>query len=188
MTGTMRAGAAAGLLLLLWTAASGLDETPPAPAPSQPAATDRYPSSPVPLTTLPKTSAQPVPFNAGPARPSPLKPAATPAAPAAVTPAPAVLGYPQNPAAAPAPALGSELRGRIKEDERHFGDKSAEAKRAFERRQAEEYKEFAATLANKGFWERRRLTKEFKAAQAKRRKEFNDEQEAKRRTYEWRYP
>lgn len=204
---SVRLGAVAGLLLLLRTAASGADETPPAPAPAAPApaATDRYPSSPVPLTTLPKTPARSAPFEAGPARPSLLKPGAAPAAPApaapvkpeaekaapapaAVAPAPAVLGYPQKPDVVTPPPLGSDLRGKIKEDERHYAEKSAAEKREFEERQAAEYAEFTATLAGKSFWERRRLTKAFKAAQAERRREFNAEQETKRRTYEWRYP
>lgn len=207
MTARARAGVATASLLLLWTAASGLDEAPPAPAPAKPApaTTDRYPSSPVPLTTLPKTPARSAPFGAGPTRPSLLKPEAVPAAPApaepvkpeaekaaqapaAVAPTPTVLGYPQNPAVVTPPPLGSDLRGRIKEDEQHYAEKSAAVKREFDQRQAAEYAEFTATLAGKSFWERRRMTKAFKAAQAERRREFNAEQETKRRTYEWRYP
>ena len=204
---SVRLGAVTGLLLLLRTAASGADQTPPAPAPAAPApaAPARLPSSPVPLKTLPKTPARSAPFNAGPARPSLLKPGTAPEAPApaapaepetekaaeapaAATPAPAVLGYPQNPAVVTPPPLGSDLRGRIKADEQHYAEKSAAARREFEQRQAAEYAEFSATLADKGFWERRRLTKAFKAAQAERLRAFNAEQEKNRRTYEWRYP
>lgn len=93
------------------------------------------------------------------------------------------------PMARPEPAaLGSELRSRIREQEQHFREKGAEAAREFNLRQAEERKEFAAATAEKGFWERRRLTREFHATQAKQRLAFNKEQEKRRRANEWRFP
>lgn len=95
---------------------------------------------------------------------------------------------PMMPVPAPSAPLGSELRSKIKEDEQHFHEQSAAAKREFDLRQAEERKEFEATSADKGFWERRRLMRQFRADQTKRRQEFNEAQEKKRRTYEWRYP
>jgi hypothetical protein len=84
--------------------------------------------------------------------------------------------------------LGSDLRSKIKEDGEHFREQGAAAKREFDLRQAEEKKTFEATLADAGFWEKRRLRREFRAAQAKRLREFSAEQAKKRRTYEWRYP
>ena len=89
---------------------------------------------------------------------------------------------------APQPPNGSELRGKIKEDERHYREQAVESRHQFDLRLGEERTDFEATLADRGFWEKRRLLKEQRADQAKRRKAFNDEQERKRRTYEWRYP
>jgi hypothetical protein len=84
--------------------------------------------------------------------------------------------------------LGSDLRGKIKEDGEHFREQDAASQREFELSQAEERKAFETKLEDKGFWERRRLKRQFRAAQALRRKEFNAEQAKKRRMYEWRYP
>ena len=86
------------------------------------------------------------------------------------------------------PALGSDLHGKIKDDEQHFTEKSAAAKREFHLRQLEEKKAFEATPRSVGYWELRRLRRQFLTAQAVSRREFDAEQEKKRRTYQWRFP
>lgn len=130
--------------------------------------------------------------------PAPPEPApAPPPAPALVVPAPVqpptlttstVLAPIIKPIDPPPPPLGSELRGKIREDEKHFNEKSSDARRHFELRQADELKDFEATLAAKGFWERRRVSRAFGAEQAAQRREFLKEQAEKRKLYEWRFP
>ncbi|MDD5301790.1 MAG: hypothetical protein PHS14_01670 [Elusimicrobia bacterium] len=178
-----RAGLATGCLMLLWTAvAAQQTQTPQTPAaPGQPAP---IPAPPPALPIVPAAPALPV----APVLPVvPVQPLPVPPAAVSTTTVPGLAPI-LKPIAPPPPPLGSELRGKLKEDERHFGEKSAAAKREFDLREAEEKKGFEATLADKGFWERRSLTRAFRADQAKRHREFNDEQETKRRTYEWRYP
>ena len=63
-----------------------------------------------------------------------------------------------------------------------------ENRSAFEQRQLGERKDFAQSIKDKSFWERRMLTREFNAEQARKKKAFNDEQEKKRLMYEWRTP
>lgn len=87
----------------------------------------------------------------------------------------------------PSPALGNDLRIRVREQERHYLEQSAAAKNAFNLRQAEERKEFEATPVE-GLFENRRRTQEFRGAQTKRRVEFNKQQEKKRLASEWRFP
>lgn len=88
----------------------------------------------------------------------------------------------------PGPALGDELRGKVKEDGKQFADKSAAAKLAFEARQAAERESLATSSKDKGFWESRRLKQELLATQEKQRREFRAEQARQRRMHEWSNP
>lgn len=171
-----RIAAASALMLLAAAAAAENKQAPPT-----------YPRAEGTISVQ-----QPAP---APAAPAP----AAPAAPALAVPAPVVqppvilttstaLAPILKPIAPPPPPLGSELRGKIREDEKHFNEKSSDARRHFELRQAAELKDFEATLADKGFWERRRLSRAFSAEQAARRREFLKEQAEKRKLYEWRFP
>lgn len=172
----MRTGAAALGLLLLGPLAWA--DTSPTNQPSPP-----------PLVVAPGGSVAPV-TPALPVQPQPVPslPVPSPAVSPVLSTAPvSIIATPPVPKPQP-PPLGSELRGKLKVDEEHFNEKSAAARKDFDLREAEEKKAFEATLADAGFWERRRLTRAFRGEQAKRARLFNDEQEAKRKTYEWRYP
>jgi len=179
-----RAGVALGFLMLVRAAPAQQKENPPAQT------TQDTPvlQSQGPITPMP---AHPAPFE------PPL------AQPAAVVPAPVEQPRLQQPAVSTAPAtvlvlpgqpkpverpLGSDLHGRIDAERANFKEKMSSARRDFDARQASEAKEFAAEPRTEGFWEARRLRKKFRAGQALRLKEFNDEQEQKRKTYEWRFP
>lgn len=164
----------------------------------------------IPVTRRPTASsntapvAAPAPVTAPPpiAPPAPATAPALSAAPAPLTPAPAPAPQPTVVFASSAPALspvsilppsegaplGAGLRGKIKEDKRHYDEKVSTARREFDARQAEERKAYEEAPPGSGFWERRRLAREFRAEQEKRRREFVAEQEEKRKTYEWRYP
>lgn len=176
-------GVAAAGLLLLCSAASA--DPSPTNQPSPPPLTVTPGASVVPVTPSLPVQPAPAPVNPPVAPALPVQQAPLPAAPSTTT-----ITIPVSPPAqkAPPPPLGSELRNKLKVDEQHFIEKSAAAKLEFDQRELAERKEYDATIAGKGFWERRRLTKEFRAQHAKLRREFNDEQEAKRKTYEWRYP
>lgn len=171
-----RRGVAAGFLMLLWAPVWAQQTDKPTGQPSAPQ------PKPAPQQTPPLwPSNTTVPQPAPPAQP-------VPPAPIATTTAPVTVLIPPPPAVQKNPPLGSEQLGKIRENEQHYREQNAAAELEFDARQAQERKEFAATVAGKGFWERRRQTREFRAGQARRRKEFDAEQEKKRLTYEWRYP
>jgi hypothetical protein len=158
----------AGGLMLLWAAVSAQQ------------------TNQAPQTGGPIQNQQPLPVQAPVTPTSPPTPSASGPVPAAV-PAPVVVN-PVLVVPAPSPTFSNDLRGRIRGDEEHYYEQKAAAKSEFDLRQATEQRDFEATLAGKGFWESRRLRRQFRAAQAKSRLEFDTEQETKRRTYEWRYP
>ena len=171
---------ATGCLMLLWTAVSA--QKTETKAQGQPSS--QQPQAPAPQQTPPALQA---PIQPSPVQPLSFQPPQIQPATVVTTTLSATIPL-INPIAPAVPQFGSELRGKIKGDEQHFHEQSVVAKSEFGLRQAEERKGLAATLADKGFWERRRLTQQFHADQAKRRQDFNEEQEKKRRTYEWRYP
>ena len=195
MTNLNRACAIAGCLIMLCGPIAAEETTPHQPpvVSGQPLLVQPLPPptpQPLPIPPLLVKPMQGQPVLIEPmADPRPGTPAIPPAAVLIATaPVPnttaTIVPAPQ----APAPVLGEELRKKLKADEKHFEDKSAAAQRAFDLRQAEEKKTFESTLLDKGFWKRRRLKRAFRAEQAQRRIEFDNEQNAKRRTYEWRYP
>ncbi len=173
--------------LMLLAADAGAAETTPAAQTTAAAAQTTAPSTQV--ITLPGQTggvAQPV---------APFVPARTIVQPQATVPAsgqttPIVLTSPA-PAPAPAPGAripGAALRAEIKVDEQHYLAQTVEARRAFELRQAAQSKDFELTVKEKSFWDKRRMRNEFAAKQAKEKKEFDEEQEKKRKMYGWRYP
>lgn len=172
MTARHRRDAAVICLLLLGTAASA--EQPPQPpiAPLQQATPPYQPGSP----TVNKTPSLVQPPPAQPVLPPPVPSAAVATASAPVT-------FPL-PKPIPEPASGGAPQDPAWRNEQHSREKSTADESVFELRQAVEMREFKATLVGKGFWERRRLTRQFRSAQIQRRKEFDAEQEKKKRASE----
>lgn len=167
------------LFLLCASAAAQQTENPPKPQPAQPVKP--------PFSTQPPTFAPPPLAPAFPTITPPAGATAQQNLPVVVSTIPVTLPVPKPAPTAEEP-LGKELHDRVRESASHYRDQSASDKRAFDLSQTVERKEFEATLSDKGFWERGRLKRDFREAQRKRRKEFDAEQEKKRRTYEWRYP
>jgi len=187
-----------GCLMFLWTAVSAAEQAPPAQrtptAPTRPAPVPApAPATPVPApVTAPPApvTTPPVPVTEAPAPMNvPLVAPTVPLLPSAFqqTTPPLLNTGTLAPSVRPVdPPLGSELSAKVKEERRRYVETSASAKLEFEARQAEEKKDFDETPRDTGFWETRRLRREFRAAQAKSRLEFNAEQEKKRQTYGWR--
>ena len=176
-----------GCLILLWTTVSAQQNEKPKPR--TPTAPDQHTGG-ARETPIPPASAQPAPIRTPQLAPSPFQPPQAQPTTVTGTTEPATIPVlPPVPSRAPSvPPIGSDLRNKLKEDKQHFGEKSASAKHEFDLRQAEEKKAFEATPRDTGFWETRRLNRQFREAQAKTRREFTAEQETNRRTYEWRYP
>ena len=99
-------------------------------------------------------------------------PVVTPSGPARPSPVPPT---------APAPIVARPAQAS-------FLERNAVAVVEFSRREALERKTFEASVADKNFWERRRLRKAFRALQSRRRREFVAEQEAERKADRARNP
>ncbi|MFI5346067.1 MAG: hypothetical protein ACHQ51_06805 [Elusimicrobiota bacterium] len=158
-----RRAAVAGCLMLLAASVSAQQADKPTVQPVSAAA-----AAPVaePVTS-PVTGPVPAPVTAAP---PPILTSTIPATVLITTP----------PRITPNTLLGNDLHNKVRYNEARLRAQDAEANRAFDAREAAARNEFEGGLAGKGFWERRRLTREFNGQQAKRRAAFNAEQDQKR--------
>lgn len=179
----------------------GSQETPPQftqpqspPPPKTPVpVTQQPPTQPQPRPQMPRPLAPPAPVTASPLDPSPLPVPSTSVAPAPLpspttpfVPVPLTPGPFNNPASAGRPFI-TDLEGNRQAAEQRFNAQMQERRRTFEQRQKDDEAAFGPTAEGTGFFERRRLWKEFRAEQKRKRKAFNDEEDARRKKTEWRF-
>lgn len=171
----------------------------PPPAGPRPEVTQQPPTQPQPRTQFPRPLAPPAPVKDSRLEPRPLQAPSTSTA-AAPTPTPAPLPSPAAPSV-PAPQFPgpfnnpstsdrpfiTDLEGNRRQSEQRFNAQMQERRQTFEQRQKDDAAAFKTTLEGKGFFERRRLSNEFNAEQGRKRKAFNEEDDARRKKTEWRF-
>lgn len=153
-------------------------KAPPATNPKNPFARPLAPPAPERKEQAPQAQA---PSRSTESAPVPLPSPTTPFVPVPPFPSPGLA-----PVSGDRPFI-TDLDGKRRQDEQHFNNQLRERRAAFEQRQKEDAEGHAAFLKGKGFWERRRLSNEFKAEQARKRKAFNAEEDALRKKTEWRF-
>ncbi len=142
---------------------------------------------------MPRPLAPPAPVTKSQLEPRPLPvpspapvPAPLPSPTTPLIPVPLVPGPFNNPASAVRPFI-TDLEGNRQQAAQRFNAQMQDRRQTFEQRQKDDAAAFGATLEGKGFFERRRLSSEFKAEQNRKRKAFNEEDDARRKKTEWRF-
>lgn len=167
-------------------------QIPPPPGP-QPQVTQPPPTQPQPRPQMPRPLAPPAPVRKSVFDPQPLPapttfavPAPLPSPTTPLVPVPLTPGPFSNPSSADRPFI-TDLEGNRQKAQQRFNAQMLGRRQTFDQRQKDDAAAFGTSLEGKGFFERRRLSSEFKSEQTRARNAFNKEEDARRKKTEWRF-